>query len=106
MLGQKINARNKLVIGSVKDRVEQLLNPIKEFFIITNIETLREEKIIKAFKKNINKIDLIAVDELHCCKTFQSIQSKHLLLLESKYKIGMTGTLLLNNPLDTYVPLK
>lgn len=106
VLGQKINARNKLVIGSVKDRVEQLLNPIKEFFIITNIETLREEKIIKAFKKNINKIDLIAVDELHCCKTFQSIQSKHLLLLESKYKIGMTGTLLLNNPLDTYVPLK
>lgn len=106
VLGQRINSRNKLVIGNVNDRVEQLLNPIKEFFIITNIETLREEKIIKALKKNVNKIDLIAVDELHCCKTFQSIQSKHLLLTEAKYKVGMTGTLLLNDPLDTYVPLK
>lgn len=106
VLGQRINSRNKLIIGNVNDRVEQLLNPIKEFFIITNIETLREEKIIKALKKNINKIDLIAVDELHCCKTFQSIQSKHLLLTEAKYKVGMTGTLLLNDPLDTYVPLK
>ncbi len=106
VLGQRINSRNKLIIGNVNDRVEQLLNPIKEFFIITNIETLREEKIIKALKKNINKIDLIAVDELHCCKAFQSIQSKHLLLTDAKYKVGMTGTLLLNDPLDTYVPLK
>lgn len=107
ILGQRINKKGKLVIGSVKDRVNHLLNTIDEFFIITNIETLREEAIVKAFKKTKNKIDMIIVDEIHACKSPTSQQGKHLLKLDkAKFKVGMTGTLLLNNPLDTYMPLK
>ena len=107
ILGQKINKKGELHIGSVADRCEQLNKKIKEFFIITNIETLRDEKVLKLLKKNKNSIDMIVVDEIHTTKNPSSQQGKHLLKLnDAKYKIGMTGTLLLNNPLDVYVPLK
>lgn len=107
ILGQKINKKGKLVIGSVKERVAQLKKPIKEYFIITNIETLRENSIIKELKEGKNKIDLMIVDEVHVCKSSSSIQGQHLLKLSSiDYKLGMTGTLLTNDPLDLYVPLK
>lgn len=44
---------------------------------------------------------------VHNCKTPTSQQGKNLLKLnKAKYRIGATGTLLLNNPLDAYVPLK
>lgn len=43
---------------------------------------------------------------VHNCKSKFSQQSKNILKLKNvKYKIGATGTLLLNNPLDAYVPL-
>ncbi len=107
ILGQRINKGGKLVIGSVKDRVDQLSKPIKEFFIITNIETLRESSVIKALTKSVNDIDMMVVDEIHCCKSPQSAQGKHLLKLTNfDYKIGLTGTMLVNDPLDAYVPLK
>ena len=107
ILGEKVNSKGKVSYGSVTDRVEQLKNPIKEFFVITNIETLRDDKVIKAIKKGKNKFDMIVVDEIHTCKSSTSQQGKNLLKLDNfKYKIGATGTLLLNNPLDAYVPLK
>lgn len=43
---------------------------------------------------------------VHNCKSPTSQQGKNLLKLKSKYMIGLTGTLLLNSPLDAYVPLK
>ena len=44
---------------------------------------------------------------VHNCKNPNSIQGKNLLKLKNaKYKVGATGTLLMNNPLDTYMPLK
>lgn len=106
ILGQKINSKGKLVIGSVKDRLDQLKAPIKEFFIITNIETLRDDSIAKQLSMMQDEIDMIVVDELHCAKSSTSEQGKHLLKLKAKYMLGMTGTLLLNNPLDVFVPLK
>lgn len=107
ILGERINSKGRSIIGSVKERAEELMKPIKEFFIITNIETLREDIIIKAFEKGKNKIDMMAIDEIHACKSPTSQQGKHLLKLnKATYKIGMTGTLLLNDPLDAYVPLK
>lgn len=107
ILGEKVNSRGKVSYGSISDRLEQLKSPIKEFFVITNIETLRDDKIIKAILKGKNKFDMIVVDEIHKCKSATSQQGKNLLKLKNaKYKIGATGTLLLNNPLDTYVPLK
>ena len=44
---------------------------------------------------------------VHNCKSPTSQQGKHLLKLnKAKFQIGMSGTLLLNDPLDAYVPLK
>lgn len=107
ILGQRINRKGKLVIDGVDKRVQQLMQPIDEFFTITNIETLRSDKIINAINKGPNKFDMIILDEAHVCKSNQSAQGKNLLKLKNaKYKIAATGTLLLNNPMDTYVPLK
>lgn len=107
ILGQRINRRGRLVVDGITQRLEQLKSPIDEFFVITNIETLRDEKIVKAILKNKpNKFDMIVVDEIHTCKSNTSTQGSNLLkLVKSKYRIGATGTLLLNNPLDAYVPL-
>ena len=107
ILGQRINRKGKLVIDGVDKRVQQLTNPINEFFVITNIETLRSDKIIDAINKGPNKFDIILLDEAHVCKSNQSQQGKNLLkLTKAKYRIAATGTLLLNNPMDCYVPLK
>ena len=106
ILGQKYNKQGELKIGSVQDRLNDLQNPIEEYFVITNIESLRNDDIIKELTKGINKFDMIIFDELHTAKGVSSQQGKNLLKLSAKYMIGMTGTLLLNNPLDCYVPLK
>ena len=107
ILGSRYNKAGKRHIGSVKERVEDLLKPINEFFIITNIETLREEKVVQALKKQINKIDMIVLDEAHKAKSPTSSQGKNLLKLSwPRRKVALTGTILLNSPLDAYVPLK
>jgi SNF2 family DNA or RNA helicase len=108
ILGETTNSKGVTKIGSVSDRLEQLKKPIKEFFVITNIETLRDNNIIKELVSNKHNIfDMIVVDEIHTTKNPSSQQGKNLLKLnKSKFLIGATGTLLLNNPLDLYVPLK
>ena len=106
ILGERTNTKGQYVIGSVEDRLDQLNHKIKEFFIITNIETLRNNDIVKAINGGKNKLDFIIVDEVHVCKNPQSQQGKNLLKLKAKYKLAMTGTLLLNDPMDCYVPLK
>ena len=105
--GKKITKTGKVTYGGIKERLDCLNKKIDEFFVILNIESLRSDEIIKTILKGPNKFDIIAVDEIHCAKSSQSSQGKNLLKLKgAKHKIGMTGTLLLNNPLDVYVPLK
>lgn len=107
ILGQRYNKKGKLVIGSLDDRLENLKNGIPEYFVVTNIETLRDERIIKELLKHSDDYPCIIFDEVHCCKDPNSIQGSNLLkLTKSYYRLGMTGTLLLNSPLDVYVPLK
>lgn len=108
ILGERTNKKGVTSVGSIKDRLEDLRNPIKEFFVITNIQTLRDDEIVKEINKGkYNKFDIIFFDEAHCCKSPTAAQTKGLLKLkEAKYKVAATGTLLLNNPVDAYVPLK
>ena len=81
ILGQRSTKTdpNKKYIGSLQDRVTDLQKPIKEFFIVTNIETLRDDKIIRSLQTQINKIDMIVLDEAHKAKNPQSSQGKNLL---------------------------
>ena len=107
ILGERKTKNGKVRIGSVQERLDDLRRPIEEFFIITNIQTLRNDEIIKELKKNkTNKIDMIVLDEGHVCKSPTSTQGKNLLKLNAKYMILATGTVLMNSPLDAYVPLK
>ena len=112
------NKKDKEYIGSVNDRLEDLSidannnfinNKLaNSYFIITNIETLRDEKIIEELKSlcNMNVINMIAVDEFHTVKNTTSIQGKNLLKLQAETMIAMTGTPLMNNPLELYAPMK
>lgn len=107
ILGKKINSKGNVVYSSVPERCEQLRNKIDQFFIIVNIESLRTSDFIEAFKTSENKIDMIVFDELHKSKDVSSLQGRNLLKLpDVKYKVGLTGTLIMNNPLDSYLPLK
>ena len=107
ILGERVNKKGKVKIGSVNDRLEDLKNPIEEFFVVTNVETLRNTNIIKELTKGkVNKFDMIVADELHMMKSPTSQQGKNFLKLSAKYQVGLTGTLLTNSPLDAYVPLK
>ena len=69
ILGERVTKTGNTIIGSTLERAEQLKKPIEEFFVITNIETLRNNDIIDAFKKSKNKFDMIIVDEIHTVKT-------------------------------------
>ena len=107
ILGERINTKGKVVSEGIKYRKDQLSKKIDEFFIIVNIETLRDDEIVKLINNGKNKIDMIVVDEIHHCKSPTSQQGKNLQKLKNAdYKIGLTGTLIMNSPLDSYVPLK
>lgn len=108
IIGEKINSKGKITYTSIKERAEQLYNPIKEFFIIINIESLRSNTVIDAIRNSKNNFDMIAFDECHKAKSPSSDQGKNLLKLAKvgKYHYGLTGTVLVNSPLDAFVPLK
>lgn len=125
ILGTRFTKRPpiKMIEGSTKDKMEDLNNIPHQFFWITNIETLRggsfkekqgkrtvirfpiAEKIQELCDKGI--IGMIAFDEAHKAKNPDSQQGKALLSINCKgSKIPMSGTFVLNNPLDLYLPLK
>lgn len=107
VLGERTGVRSgKVTYGGVKERLQDLKSVIDEFFVVTNIETLRSNEIIKELKNGVNKFDFIIVDEVHAAKNPQSQQGKNLLKLQAPYQVAMTGTVLMNSPVDAYVPLK
>ena len=105
----KKNGKGKVKTISNADKLSDI-ERIDElpYFIITNVESLRDEKIANALKALCaNKtIDMIAIDEIHKCKDATSQQGKGILKLDAEDKIAMTGTPLLNTPLDLYIILK
>ena len=106
ILGMQANGR----IGSNKDKVSDILDldNIKQYFIITNIESLRDEQIADALRDacKAEKISMIAFDECHKAKNPSSDQGKGILKLEAPTMIAMTGTPLMNQPFDLFIILK
>lgn len=104
--------------GSTKDKLADLDNLPDCRYLITNIESLRvgAEKISKTkyhfpiaeklqeLCKN-GTISVIAFDECHKSKDPTSLQSRAMLLLSAPYMSAMSGTPLMNNPLDLYFPI-
>lgn len=132
ILGQRTNSKGDLFIDSNTERLDDLKEIDKlPRFIITNIETLRYK--VKTGKKIMQKvngrlkevdeyvfpiterlqelckrgeIEMIAVDEFHKCKNPDAEQAKQILQVKAPIEIAMTGTPLMNAPLDLYMPLK
>lgn len=127
ILGQRGN-----VIGSNKQRFDDL-NDIDELprFIITNIETLKYRvptgekverkvngklKLVDRYSYPIadrlielcasGQIEMIAVDEFHRCKNEDTEQAKQLLKIHSPIQIAITGTPVINSPIDIFMSLK
>lgn len=106
VLGEYTTRTGKVRYRSVEKRAQQLKEPIEEFFIITNIETLRDDRIVDAFKKSENRFGLIAVDEIHKAAGSKSAQqTTNLLKLDAPFKLGMTGSLIVNSPVSAYSSL-
>lgn len=105
-IGKNVNSRGNVTWATIDRRAEQLRNRINEFFIIINIESIRDERVVDAIANSVNRFDMVVMDEAHRCKSSQSAQGHNLLKIKSKYRIGLSGTLILNNALDCYVPLR
>ena len=134
ILGTRHTRSGKCYIGSNKDRLYDLqhMDQLTDYFIITNIETLRYTEVTKVpcktkgkggvtrykkvtkfpiveeLQKLIHKghISMIVADEVHKCKDSSSLQGKALLSLNADSVIALTGTPLMNNAIDLYTPLK
>ena len=114
ILGQRKKKRsNNIYIGTTKDKLYDTihLDEIDSYFIITNIETIRDADITDALLSWIHsdskcRIDMIAADEVHKMKNPSSQQGSSFIKLDSDCRIAMTGTPLMNSPLDLYIILK
>lgn len=109
ILGQRVKA-GKLKVEGNKAKVEDLqnLDKIDSYFLITNVEALRSEEVnnlLIDYCKN-GTIGMIICDEVHKMKNPTSQQGKAFLKLQAETMIAMTGTPLMNTPLDLYIILK
>lgn len=115
--GKTEKTKNKLYDMSINETKEQIKDKPEEFFWIINIEKLRaskeEEKlkdtIVDALNTHIENGDLglIIIDEIHMCRNSKAQQSKMLIKLDDKaMKVGMSGTLVVKDPLNLYVPMR
>ena len=112
ILGQHDMKNGRIKIGSNKDKLDDLKALLKNdspyYFLITNVESIRDKDISETIQELCRKniINMIALDEIHKCKNPTSQQGKSLLKLQPECRIAMTGTPLMNQPVDLYVILK
>lgn len=105
VLGERITRNGTVRYDPINARACALREPISEFFVITNIASIRSDEIVEAFKKSANKFGMICLDECHRVATKSSQQGTNLLKLKAEYQVAMSGSLVTNNPLSCYVPL-
>jgi SNF2 family DNA or RNA helicase len=119
VLGTRYRKNGKEYLGSTKDKINDLSNLPNHKYIITNIETLRlgakkigkyeyDFPIANKIKElcNDGTIGLIAFDECHRAKDSTSLQGKAMLEISAPHMIAMSGTPLMNSPIDLYFPIK
>lgn len=110
ILGQRRRRTGKIYIGSTKDKLEDLknINTIQDFFLITNVESLRDADIAATISEYCKKgiINMVAIDEIHKCKNPSSQQGKGILKIKADIHIAMSGTPLMNTPLDLFIILR
>ncbi len=114
LLGFRFRKRsNKLYDGGTKAKLEDLEEVPEEFFWIINIEAFREEAIVKLLKKyhENGTIGAIFIDEVHKVKNPLSAQGKGFIKVmntknKNDYRVTMSGTPLVNQPMDLFIIFK
>lgn len=108
ILGMRMS-KNKLIVKGNAEKLDDL-NRIDElpYFIITNVESLRNKEITDKLVKlcKAKTIGMCVADECHKMKNPQSQQGKAFLKIDTDYKLALTGTPLMNTPLDLYIILR
>lgn len=99
-------------IGGNNEKLDDLkslnLKYKNHYFLIINVEALRNKEISDILINLISdeQINMMVIDEIHKCKNPQSQQGKAILKLQPKTRIALTGTPLMNTPLDLYIVMK
>lgn len=97
-----------IILGNKNDVLTDLERWLNDdiYFGIINIEKLRKPEIISTISEYIKsqKIGGVIVDEVHKIKNPKTQQGKAVAnnLRDAKFKIGLTGTPITNNPLDLW----
>jgi SNF2 family DNA or RNA helicase len=105
-IGKYVTRNGTTRYRSMQKRAEQLKNKIDEFFVLLNVESLRDNKIIEAIKASENKFGLIAFDEAHKIGAPNTDQYNNLMKLNADFKIAATGTLAVNSPISCFSSLR
>ena len=106
IIGKYITRNGTTRYRPMAKRAEQLKNPIDEFFVLLNVESIRDPKIVEAIKTSKNNFGLIAFDESHKIGSPSTSQYTNLMKLDAEYKVAATGTLIVNNPMSAFPSLK
>lgn len=108
ILGQRYR-RGKIIIEGNASKFTDLCNVDKlPYFLIINIESLRDTNICGQIKTLCDNgdIGMVAIDEMHKAKNPSSQQGKAILKILPETRIAMTGTPLMNTPVDLFIVLK
>lgn len=109
ILGNRKNRKGKWVVRGNKEKLLDITPHLQDdiYFYITNVETLRNKDISNQLAKlcNDSEIQMIAFDEFHVVNCIDAQQSKGLLKLSAESMIAMTGSPIMNSPLDLYMCL-
>jgi len=94
--------------GGTAEKVAQITARPEEFFWIVNVEALRNEAVVVALQAALadGTLGMIITDESHRLKNPSAKQSKGFLALRAPYEVCMSGTPLVNSPLDFYTTLR
>lgn len=109
VLGMRTNKKGKTKVGSTKDKITDVVNINQlPYFLITNIESFRDGDFADAVRFAIKdgNLNMIVADEFHKMKSPTASQTKGFLQCSPEYRLAMTGTPLMNTPLDLYTMLK
>lgn len=107
VLGELKRRNGEEYIGRTIDKVADLRNAA-EHFLITNMESLRNENFLRVVQEMLKsgQIQTIIFDEIHRCGNPQSQQGKGLLSLSTPNMVAISGTPILNSPMDAFSVLK
>ena len=101
---QRKRTKNNYIAGGVAiledlDNIQSL-----DYFIITNIESMRNKHISNKIRRlcSSGDIDIVAIDEAHALRSNFAKQTVNTVLLKPKHRIAMTGTPVVNTILDLF----